>query len=61
MLEAALGRKAKTILRPLQPGDVLSTYADVEALKQAVGFTPATPLKEGIARFVAWYRDYYGV
>ncbi len=61
MLEAALGRKAKTILRPLQPGDVLSTYADVEALKQAVGFTPSTPLQEGIARFVAWYRDYYGV
>ena len=61
LLEKALGREAKKIMRPMQPGDVLSTYADVEALQQAVGFSPAPPLAEGIDRFVRWYRDYYGV
>jgi UDP-glucuronate 4-epimerase len=54
-----LGRKAKIELLPQQPGDVEATYAGVEALKDATGFQPATPLEEGIGRFVAWYRDYY--
>jgi UDP-glucuronate 4-epimerase len=40
---------------------VEDTYADTEALKQATGFSPSTPLDEGIKRFVAWYRDYYRV
>lgn len=60
-IEKALGRKAKLELVPQQPGDVEETYADVEALKQATGFQPATPLDHGIERFVAWYRDYYRV
>jgi UDP-glucuronate 4-epimerase len=60
MIEAALGKKAKLEMVEAQPGDVFETYADVEALKQATGFEPSTPLKEGIQRFVAWYRDYYG-
>jgi UDP-glucuronate 4-epimerase len=60
-IEKALGRKAKIELLPQQPGDVEETYADVEALKEATGFQPATPLEEGIDRFVAWYRDYYRV
>jgi len=60
-LEAALGRKAQLELLPMQPGDVPETYADVEDLIRDVGFRPATPIAEGIARFVAWYRGFYGV
>jgi UDP-glucuronate 4-epimerase len=44
----------------MQPGDVPATYADVTDLMNDVGFQPATPIEEGIRRFVAWYRDYYG-
>ena len=61
LLEKALGRKAQTHLLPMQPGDVPETYADIEDLRQAVGFEPVTPIEEGIPRFVAWYRDYYHV
>jgi UDP-glucuronate 4-epimerase len=61
LIEKAAGKKAKTELVEAQPGDVPETYADVEALRDAIGFEPATPLEEGIQRFVAWYRDYYGV
>ena len=60
-LEAALGRKARLELLPMQPGDVPETYADVADLARDVGFKPATPIEEGIARFVAWYRGFYGV
>jgi UDP-glucuronate 4-epimerase len=60
-IENAVGRKAQRRLLPMQPGDVPQTYADVAALQQAVGFSPDTTIEEGIARFVAWYRDYYGV
>ena len=61
VIEAALGRKAVKRYLPLQPGDVLATHADVGELARDVGFRPSTPLEEGIAKFVAWYRDYYGV
>jgi UDP-glucuronate 4-epimerase len=61
VLEAALGRKAQMNLLPMQPGDVPATYADVDDLGRAVGFRPATPLEEGIARYVKWYRQYYGL
>ena len=60
-IEKAVGKKAKLELVPQQPGDVEETYADVEALKQAIGFEPSTPLEAGVERFVAWYRDYYKV
>jgi UDP-glucuronate 4-epimerase len=60
-IEKAVGRKAKLNMLPMQPGDVEATAADVSELKAAVGFEPKTPLSEGIARFVAWYRDYYRV
>ena len=60
-IEKATGRKAILEMVPAQPGDVPETYADVEALKADVGFKPATPLKDGVDRFVAWYRDYYRV
>jgi UDP-glucuronate 4-epimerase len=59
LLEGALGRKAQKNLLPMQPGDVPETYADVEDLIQDAGFSPATPIEEGVARFVAWYLDYY--
>jgi UDP-glucuronate 4-epimerase len=59
ILERCLGRKAELDLMPMQPGDVVSTMADVSALEDAVGFRPNTPLEDGIARFVAWYKEYY--
>lgn len=59
-LEAALGMKAKRNMLPMQPGDVPATYADVDDLTRDVGFKPATPIELGIARFVEWYRDFYG-
>ena len=61
MIEKALGRKARKELLPMQPGDVPATYADVEDLSRAVGFSPATPLEDGIEEFVKWYRSYYKV
>ena len=60
-IEAAVGKPAVRKLVDIQPGDVPSTHADVSALQAAVGFKPATPVREGIRRFVAWYRDYYRV
>jgi UDP-glucuronate 4-epimerase len=60
-IEEALGRQAQKNLLPLQDGDVPATYADVDALKDWVGFTPATDIRSGIARFVDWYRSYYRV
>jgi len=59
-LEAALGREAVKEMLPLQPGDVPDTYADSSRLARAVNYRPATPVAEGVRRFVAWYRDYYG-
>jgi UDP-glucuronate 4-epimerase len=61
VIEAALGRKADLRLLPMQPGDVPTTYADVARLAAAVDFAPRTPLREGIAHFVAWYRQFYKV
>jgi UDP-glucuronate 4-epimerase len=60
-IEEAVGKPAIRNLTDIQPGDVPSTFADVSALEAAVGFKPATPVREGIRRFVAWYRDYYRV
>jgi UDP-glucuronate 4-epimerase len=59
VLEKALGSEAKKNFLPLQPGDVPATFADVDDLVADVGFAPSTPIEEGIARFVKWYRDYY--
>ena len=60
-LEAVLGRKAKLDLLPMQPGDVEATEADTSALEAAVGFKPATPVEEGVRRFIEWYCSYYRV
>jgi UDP-glucuronate 4-epimerase len=59
-LEACLGKEARKNFLPLQPGDVPATYADVNALIEAVGFKPSTSIQHGVERFVRWYRDYYG-
>ncbi|PID50518.1 MAG: capsular biosynthesis protein CpsI [Proteobacteria bacterium] len=59
-LEEQLGKKAELNLLPLQVGDVPDTFADVEALVKDVGYRPSTPVREGVSRFVEWYREYYG-
>ncbi len=59
-LEEALGKTAVKNFLPMQPGDVPETKANVDDLVNDVGFSPATPISEGIRRFVAWYREYYG-
>ena len=60
-LEAHLGRSAIVNFLPMQPGEVPVTCADIDGLTRDTGFAPATPLDEGIGRFVAWYRAYYGL
>jgi UDP-glucuronate 4-epimerase len=59
-IEEALGKDAKKNYMPLQLGDVISTYADVEDLRRDFGFTPKTQLAEGIEKWVKWYRQYVG-
>ena len=59
-IEEAVGRKAEKIMAPMQPGDVRSTCANIDALKRDYGFSPSTRLEDGIPRFVRWYRDYTG-
>jgi UDP-glucuronate 4-epimerase len=60
-LEDCLGIEAKKNMLPLQPGDVPDTYADVAALVDDVGYRPGTPIREGIEKFVAWYKGYYEI
>jgi UDP-glucuronate 4-epimerase len=60
-IEEALGKQAKKRLLPLQAGDVPATYADTADLAKATGFAPATPVREGVRRFIDWYREYYKV
>lgn len=60
-LEEAIGIPAKKNFMPMQPGDVQATYADVDALERDIGFKPSTPLKEGLGRFIDWYKGYYDV
>jgi UDP-glucuronate 4-epimerase len=60
-IEQALGQQAQKNFLPMQPGDVVATYADVSDLQRDVGFEPATPLAEGIGRWVHWYRQYHSL
>jgi UDP-glucuronate 4-epimerase len=60
-IESVLGRTAQKEFLDMQPGDVPATYADVDDLMADVGFKPATPIREGIEHFVAWYTSYYGL
>ena len=58
-LEEELGQEAEKKLMPMQPGDVADTAADITKSRKLLGFDPKTPIREGIRKFVAWYRDYY--
>ncbi len=60
-LERALGREALIEHAPMQPGDVEETWADIAVLQRDHGYAPKTTIAEGIPRFVAWYREHYGV
>lgn len=60
-LENALGKKAEKEFLPMQPGDVYQTYADVAPLIEKFGFKPSTPIEEGLAKFVDWYKKYYNI
>jgi UDP-glucuronate 4-epimerase len=57
-LERALGREAVKIMRPMQPGDVTATYADVSKLNRLTGYDPKVTIEEGLPRFIEWWRDY---
>jgi UDP-glucuronate 4-epimerase len=59
-LEGALGVTAQKIFRPMQPGDVTSTYANVDRLAAATGYSPRVRIDEGLGRFVEWYRRFHG-
>lgn len=59
LLEKGLGREAKKIMLPMQPGDVISTYADISDSQKKLGFHPQVTLEEGISRFLKWYQDYF--
>jgi UDP-glucuronate 4-epimerase len=59
-IEKGLQKKAVIEPRPLPPGDVLKTYADIEASKRELGYQPTTPISAGIPKFIDWFRDYYG-
>ena len=61
LLEAATGREARLDMRPMQPGDVKDTYADISAIERDHGFAPTTSIDDGIPRFVDWYKDYHGI
>ncbi len=59
VIEQALGIEARRTFLPMQPGDVVSTYAQMDDLYEATGFRPTTPIEEGLPKFVHWYREYY--
>jgi UDP-glucuronate 4-epimerase len=61
LLEKEFGRSAAKEMLPMQPGDMEATYADVAELERDIGFRPATPVEEGVARFAKWYREYHRV
>lgn len=58
-IENAIGKEAEKNMMGMQDGDVVATYANIDALIDAVGFKPSTPLKDGVQKFVDWYRSYY--
>ncbi len=60
-IENRLGRPAKRNLMPMQPGDVVATHADPTLLRDMTGYTPGTPLSEGVDAFVTWFEEYYSI
>ena len=61
MIEKKLGRSAKKQMLPMQPGDVYRTYADTSSFEKDFAFKPSTSVQEGVARFIDWYRSFYGI
>ena len=61
LLEEACGRKAVIDFQPMQPGDVPTTYADIDAIRSDLGYAPTTSIEAGVPSFVRWYREYHGV
>ena len=59
LIERECGREAIIELKPLQPGDVPDTFADITAIQQDLGFEPTTTIDQGIPRFVSWYKEYH--
>lgn len=59
ILEKEIGKNAKKKLLPLQQGDVIETYADINDLINNTGFKPSTSIKKGLELFIKWYKDYY--
>ena len=60
ILEKEIGKEAKKVYLPMQPGDVYQTYADITDLTKETGFVPKTSLEEGLNKFVNWYKEFYG-
>ena len=58
-IEEVTGKNAQRVMMPMQPGDVENTFADVEGLKKDYNYLPQTEIKEGVKRFVEWYKEYY--
>jgi UDP-glucuronate 4-epimerase len=58
-IERSLGARAQVELAPMQTGDVRATYASTDKLRAEIGYAPATPVEDGVQRFVAWYRAHY--
>ena len=61
LIEAACGTTAIKQMKPMQPGDVRETFADISAIERDLGFRPTTSIADGVPRFVAWFRDYHGI
>ena len=61
VIEEGLGKKAKKEMLPMQPGDVPETSADIQRSRDILGFSPKTSIKEGVGKFLTWYREYYGI
>jgi UDP-glucuronate 4-epimerase len=59
IIEKETGKKAIKNMLPMQPGDVLATYANINELKKAIGFVPKTSIEDGLKKFIKWYKDYY--
>jgi len=60
-IEKAVGRKAVIRFEPMQPGDVVKTYADISESRRDLGFDPKTPISEGVPRFIEWFKDYHRI
>jgi UDP-glucuronate 4-epimerase len=61
MIEEVLGKEAQKDMLPIQPGDVPATSADIQKSQEMLGFSPKTPIRDGIKKFLSWYREYYKV